>query len=414
MTDAPGAPLRRPWFMLWMMVVVRVAMGFQFQSAAGTSTYLVAEFAVDYAAIGTLVGLYLLPGIVLVLPSGFIARRLGEKRLLLLGLALMTAGGVVSGLATRYEIVAAGRLGAGCGVVLLFVVMTKTVGDWFAGRARFVAMALFLNGWPLGMGAAILAAPLLAETWNWHVVFHVSAALTALGFLAMLAFFRSAPGTAEAAARREPIPRRAMALVVLAGLAWGVVNAGHIVFVSFAPAYLVSRGLSSVEAGALVSFNLWAAIAGVQVGGAVVARFGRPVTWTCVTSGVSALMALGFVFTGHHLAFLLAMGAVAFFGAGVQAALPMEPLALGQRATGLSVFYMLWYAAFGGLPPAAGWLRDLTGDPAAPLLFGAALVALNVPLLAAFRLFQRRWRWDGLTGAARAGDTAAQERQGSA
>jgi MFS family permease len=378
--------------MLWMMVIVRIAMGFQFQSAAGTSTYLVERFGVDYATIGALVGFYLLPGIVLVLPSGFIARRLGEKRLLLIGLALMTAGGAVTGLAATYDQVAVGRLVAGSGVVLLFVVMTKAVGDWFQGRARFVAMALFLNGWPLGMGAAILAAPVIAETWNWTLVFLVSAALTALGFLAMLVYFRSAPGTAEAAARREAIPARAMALVVLAGAAWGVVNAGHIVFVSFAPAYLVSKGLSTIEAGALVSLNLWVAIAGVQAGGSAIARWGRPVFWTCATTLVSATAAFLFVATGWHLPFLLLMGAVAFFGAGVQASLPMEPLSLGQRGAGLSVFYMLWYAAFGGLPPVAGWLRDLTGDPAAPLLFGAALVALNAPLLVAFRIFQARWR----------------------
>ena len=40
------------------------------------------------AGIGTLVGLYMIPGLFLAVPSGFIGRRFGDKRIVLLGLAL--------------------------------------------------------------------------------------------------------------------------------------------------------------------------------------------------------------------------------------------------------------------------------------------------------------------------------------
>lgn len=39
-------------------------MGFQFQSVASISTFLVADLGINYTEIGTLVGLYLLPGVV--------------------------------------------------------------------------------------------------------------------------------------------------------------------------------------------------------------------------------------------------------------------------------------------------------------------------------------------------------------
>ena len=78
-------------------------------------------------------------------------------------------------------------------------------------------------------------------------------------------------------------------------------------------------------------------------------------------------------------------------GAGVQAALPLEALNTGNRALGLGLFYAWWFFGFALLPWGAGWSRDITGDPRAPILFGAALIALTPPFLLLFRWLQRRW-----------------------
>src|SRR5262245_65887443 len=67
------------WMVLWMLVVVRVAMGYQFQAAASAAPWLIGEFKIDYATVGSLVGFYTLPGILFALPGGYIARRVGEK-----------------------------------------------------------------------------------------------------------------------------------------------------------------------------------------------------------------------------------------------------------------------------------------------------------------------------------------------
>jgi fucose permease len=54
-----------------------------------------------------------------------------------------------------------------------------------------------------------------------------------------------------------------------------------------------------------------------------------------------------------------------------------------SRAFGVGVHYMMFYGGLAALPPLAGWLRDLTGAAAAPVLVAAgflvvALVALGV------------------------------------
>ena len=58
-------------------------------------------------------------------------------------------------------------------------------------------------------------------------------------------------------------------------------------------------------------------------------------------------------------------------------------------ATALGLFYMLFYLGMAASQTLAGLLRDLTGDPAMPLLFAAALMVLTVPAVSVF------WRIEG-------------------
>ena len=103
------------WLILGVLFVARFALGFQFQSVGSATPFVVEDFGVDYTNIGLLVGLYILPGLFLSVPSGFAGRRFGDKRIVLAGLMLMLAGGVVAGAAERYATVVVGRLMSGAG-----------------------------------------------------------------------------------------------------------------------------------------------------------------------------------------------------------------------------------------------------------------------------------------------------------
>ena len=82
-----------------VLFVVRLAMGYQFQSVASVSSYLVRELGLTYAEVGTLIGLFLLPGIFIAIPSGVLTRSVRDKNLLMVGAATMVVGALVMGTA---------------------------------------------------------------------------------------------------------------------------------------------------------------------------------------------------------------------------------------------------------------------------------------------------------------------------
>ena len=128
----------KQWQILCVLFVARFALGFQFQSAGSVTPFLITDFSMDYRQVGALIGLFMLPGIVLAIASGYVGNRWGDKIAVLFGLVLMSVGGVLTSVADSYTVLAAGRLTSGAGATFLFVLMAKMVIDWFDRRTLFL------------------------------------------------------------------------------------------------------------------------------------------------------------------------------------------------------------------------------------------------------------------------------------
>src|SRR2546426_1065130 len=142
------------WVALAIVFVTRTSMGYQFQSVASVGPLLVPELGLAWAQLGTLIGLYMLPGAFFALPGGVLGHRLGERRTVVGSLALMVAGGLVTAAAHGFITAAAGRLLSGIGAVLMNILLAKMVADWFADREMSTAMGVMLTSWPVGLGIA--------------------------------------------------------------------------------------------------------------------------------------------------------------------------------------------------------------------------------------------------------------------
>ena len=74
----------------------------------------------------------------------------------------MMAGSCIMAFSSSWSGQISGRLVAGVGSVLMGVLMTKMVADWFAGKELSTAMAIFVNSWPIGIAASLLVLPFIA------------------------------------------------------------------------------------------------------------------------------------------------------------------------------------------------------------------------------------------------------------
>jgi predicted MFS family arabinose efflux permease len=376
--------------MLPIILLAASVRGFQFQSIASLAPWLADSFGLALAEIGTLIGIYMLPGTVAAIPGGALGARYGAKRVVLAALALMVAGGVVAALAQSFAMLLAARLIAGTGTVLVTLLLTKMVTDWFAGREIIAAMAVMLSGWPFGLASAMLVQAVMARVIGWQGVMFSTSALSLLSFGLVALFYRDPPAVAAApAARFSALTGREAGLVSLAGGVWTATNIGFLVFLSFVPALLVARGASVEAAGALASLGIWGSLVAVPFGGLVTQRIGRP-NLSIALSGMLGSAALIWIAAGGDVltgGFLIALSAIP---AGAIVALSAEALRPETRAAGLGIFYTWFYLGTAGGPPLAGWIGDRAGDVAAPVWIGAAMYLMGPLLLGGFRMLQRR------------------------
>jgi predicted MFS family arabinose efflux permease len=381
------------WIMLFVLFLARTAMAYQFQTIGSLGPVLIDAFTIDFAWVGTLIGLYMLPGAFIAMPGGWFGQRFGAKTIVVTGLLLMAVGGALTG-TDSLLLASTGRLISGVGAVLINVMMTKMVTDWFAGREIVTAMSVFVASWPLGLAMGLVSFPPLAVAYSWPVVMYV-AALVALACLVLVAVvYRDPPGAhgESSATFRIAMTGREWLLASLAGLIWCTYNVGYIILISFLPELFTTRAYSLAEASRIVSLLGWLLIPALPLAGHLAERIARPNLLMAAGFGAVALAAaaLPFVTTPAAMLALVSFAALAVgLPAGLIMALPSEALRPENRAVGMGLYFTFYYAGMALLPALAGAARDLSGSAAAPALFAAAMMGVALLALLGFRAAQR-------------------------
>jgi len=377
------------WVALALMFVTRTSMGFQFQSIGSLAPLVVADLGLSYAQLGTLIGLYLLPGVVLALPGGLIGQRVGDRRAVVASLALMVVGGLLTAWSDSFAGAAAGRLVSGGGSVLMNILLIKITADWFAGREMATAMAVILTAWPVGLGLATATLGSVAMATSWRTAMVVAAVSAALGLIIMAVVFREAPVRAAPGARAAP-DRRDLGLAITSGVAWGAFNASLVGVIAFGPAMLVARGVSLGQAGFEISLAIWVTIVSVPLGGVLSDRVGRPDVFSIGGALAAGALLLALPMMPWAALGLVLVGMLIGGPPGPLTSMLPRALAPERLATGLGVSYTAYYVVMAAAQPLAGWLRDVTGDPATPIRFAAAAMAATIAGVVAFRAIEHR------------------------
>jgi MFS family permease len=166
-------------------------------------------------------------------------------------------------------------------------------------------------------------------------------------------------------------------------------SGGYVVFSSFAPVYLAEQGVTQAEAGLMVSILSWLIIVTIPLGGYLVDQTGQSDKAIWIGCLVAAA-AIAMIPVGGPIIVWIVLSAALGITVGAVMALPSEVLSTNSRATGMGVFYTLYYAGTAGLPALAGWLHEITGNVEAVIWFSAVCLVLSPITLLAFRKLQQR------------------------
>jgi len=283
--------------------------------------------------------------------------------------------------------VTAGRVVAGVGGVVVNIVMTKMLVDWFAGREVSTAMAIYINSWPVGIALALVALTLVGAAAGVRAGQLVVLGVITAGLVLFVAGYRPPEG---AAAGPKTLKVVALPVVPLAaaGLIWGFYNAALAMVFSFGPALLVERGVAPAAAGSMTSLFMFVFAVAVPFGGVLADKTGRRdlIIALSLMSFVLLIPLTLIVPPAAVTAVFVAVGIGFAFAAGPVMTLPAAVLPPEMRGFGMGVFFTIYYGTMMVAPPIGGGVAEAMGTVGAAFGFGVVLSLACVALLGVFRI----------------------------
>ncbi|MET3566111.1 putative MFS family arabinose efflux permease [Leifsonia sp. 563] len=314
--------------------------------------------------------------------TSWISSRIGAKRTLLIGLALIVVFALAAGLSQNVESIIGFRAGWGLGNALFISTALATIVGAASGGT---SAAIILYEAALGLGIAI--GPLLGGllgSWSWRGPFFGTATLMAIGFVAIVALLKKNPEKPQPTKLSAPF--RALGRPALGFLAGAALfyNIGFFVLLAYTPFALVPLGVEDAITLGLIFFGWGVALAvtSVWVAPLLTARLPRTrVLWL-----VMPLLALDLLAAGLLVRSLIALIVCVIVGGLLLGILNTVLTECVMEATDLprsvasSAYSGVRFLGGAVAPPAATLLAATVG-PAMPFYAGAISVLIAVALI---------------------------------
>ncbi|MFD8750576.1 nitrate/nitrite transporter [Kitasatospora sp. NPDC059577] len=215
---APAPPGGRAAWLAWSVGVSVYVLAVIHRTSLGVAGLDAADrFGIGASALSTFSILQVLVYAAMQIPVGLLVDRFGPRRVLLLGVVLLSAGQLAFAFSSSFAPALASRAVLGCGDAMTFISVLRIAARWFpAARNPFVAQLTGLAG----MGGNLVTTVVLAQALHsegWTPTFAAIALLGVAVFALVALFLRESPdhGAPEApqasaapAAPVRPVERR--------------------------------------------------------------------------------------------------------------------------------------------------------------------------------------------------------------
>lgn len=175
------------WSIFTILILSYILVYFHRMAPGVVSEFLMADFSISGARLGTLAAIYFAVYALMQIPSGVIADTLGTRTSIISGNLVAGIGSILFGMAYGFEMACVGRFLVGLGVSVVFISIMKNNAVWFHEKVFGVMSGLTLLFGNLG---AVMAAGPLAQVltvFHWRTVFIgigvLSLCLSFAGFL---------------------------------------------------------------------------------------------------------------------------------------------------------------------------------------------------------------------------------------
>jgi sugar phosphate permease len=301
------------------------------------------------------------------IPAGYVADRLGPKRLFFIGLMGWSMFALALALTQALWVAVATLFVAGAFRALLFAPGLTLLSSWFPRERRATAMSLYMVGGFCGTIALALIGPVLAEHLGWRSTFIVFSLLGIGVAVAFCAFARDKPRRegARHVAINDALHLFAHKILWICGaiqfIRFSVVTA----FSFWLPSLLLAdRGLSLQAAGLVVASSAALSAPANAMGGYVSDRLGNPPLVIGGSLAILACTSVLLVTVDSIPALLLVIAVNSVFMPlyfGPLFFVPVE--VLGQRTAGTATGFSNLFANAGGLlcAYALGVVKDTDG-----------------------------------------------------
>ena len=184
---------RKAWA-VWLAAISVYVLAVFHRTSLGVAGLQAAErFGISSAALSTFTIVQVFVYAAMQLPVGALLDRFGSKRLLAVGLTLMTAAQLVFAFVDSYPAALACRVLLGMGDAMVFISVLRLVALWFSPRRT--PMVTQLTGLLGQLGALAAAGPLAAAltTFGWTPSYAVAASLGVITGILLVVIVKDSP-----------------------------------------------------------------------------------------------------------------------------------------------------------------------------------------------------------------------------
>lgn len=385
---------------VWLAVLVVVSAGItaalQVGKASIAAPLLQTDLGLDLASVGWLTAIFAILGVVGGVPAGAIAASLGDRRILLIGLAATVVGAAAGAISTSFAVLLGSRVIEGLGFLLIAVSGPAVLQRTVAAADRDFAFALWSCFMPAGMALAMLTVPLAA---NWHIYWWGSSALALAAAIAVALLVPAA--TSRTGFSWRELASDALATVraggpLLLAATFALYSLMFFALFSFMPVLLMNRmGVSLQTAGLLSAVATGANVIGNLAAGVLLSRGVKRATLVGIACAVMGVAALGIFSTvlppvGAFLLCVLFSGVGGMLPATIIATTPI--LSPAERLVPVGVGLVMQGSNLGQVigPVAVGRAIDSFGWASASVIVAVAGAAGFVLSLVLRRALARR------------------------